>query len=218
MVFDALKGRLYEAARDRVRAMVEDPNVLDPPGGLLRMGEASYEAPRLLGFGRDDNPTPVSVGRYASIHHTAEVFTGGGHHPEWVSMYGFRLRFGLPGAGEDGQPWSRGPVHIGSDTWVGWRALIMSGVAIGDGAVVAAGSVVTRDVAPYAVVGGNPARLIRYRFDEPTVAALLRIRWWDWPRNRVLAHVDELNAPDVGAFVARHDPDGPAGGCERCPA
>lgn len=218
MVLDAIRLRLYHAARDRVRAWTREPNVLADPGELLTLGEASYDPPRLLSFGRAARPTPVTIGRYASVHHTAEVFTGGGHHPEWVSMYGFRLRFGLPGAGDDGQPWSRGPVRIGSDTWVGWRALIMSGVDIGDGAVVAAGAVVTKDVPAYAVVGGNPARVIRYRFDEATIEALLRIRWWDWPQERVLAHVDQLNCPDVGDFVRRHDPAGPAAGCEGCAA
>jgi carbonic anhydrase/acetyltransferase-like protein (isoleucine patch superfamily) len=76
---------------------------------------------------------------------------------------------------------TKGSIVVGNDVWVGTRAIILSGVTIGDGAIVAAGSVVTKDVPPYAIVAGNPARLIRYRFSDETIAAMCRIRWWDWP-------------------------------------
>lgn len=209
------KGAAYRSASQRVNRWTRDPNVVEDSAKWLTMGDFSYETPSLLHFGA--NATPVSVGRYSSLHHTVEIFLGGLHHPEWVSTFGFRIMCDLPGANEDGQPWSKGPVVIGSDVWIGWRALIMSGITIGDGAVVAAGAVVTRDVPPYAMVGGNPARLIKARFDEETVAALLRIRWWDWPHDKVLAHVDQLNAPDVAGFVADHDPErAPATRCRRC--
>jgi hypothetical protein len=72
--------------------------------------------------------------------------------------------------------------------------------------VVAAWSVVTGDVAPYAIVGGNPAREIRRRFDEQTVEALLRIRWWAWPHDEIVSRWQDLCSPDVEAFIARHDP------------
>ena len=87
----------------------------------------------------------------------------------------------------------------------------MSGVTIGPGAVVATRSVVTKDVAPYAIVGGVPAKQIGQRFGDEQIAALLRIAWWDWPLETIKARVDELCSPDVDAFIARYDPGLPGG-------
>lgn len=80
---------------------------------------------------------------------------------------------------------SKGPIRIGHDVWIGAGAQVLSGVAIGDGAIIAAGAIVTRDVAPYAVVAGNPARLIRYRFGPDRIAQLLDVKWWHWSEERL---------------------------------
>jgi hypothetical protein len=184
-------------------------DVIEEPGGLLDFPAAySYSPPLLLAFGPEPDVTEpwVSVGRYCSLNSTTRILLGGGHHPEWVSTYPFRIHRDLPGAYADGQPSSRGPVRIGNDVWIGYDVVVQSGVSIGDGAVVATGSLVVRDVEPYQIVGGNPARPIRSRFDPETVAALLRIAWWNWPDDKVLAHVDQLCGPDLAAFVAEHDP------------
>lgn len=117
----------------------------------------------------------------------------------------------LEGAGADGFPTIRGDTVVGSDVWVGRLSIIMSGVTIGDGAVVGAGAVVTRDVPPFAIVGGNPARVIRYRMTEPQREALLRIRWWDWPRERIVQAVPRLASADIDGFIAwATGPDRPA--------
>ncbi|MBW3638894.1 MAG: CatB-related O-acetyltransferase [Actinobacteria bacterium] len=100
--------------------------------------------------------------------------------------------YGLPGAGQDGANIGRGDVTVGSDVWIGHAATVMSGVSIGHGAVIAARSLVTASVPPYGVVGGVPAKLLRYRFDEQTIAYLLEFAWWDWPREQVLANVEML--------------------------
>jgi carbonic anhydrase/acetyltransferase-like protein (isoleucine patch superfamily) len=97
-------------------------------------------------------------------------------------------------------------VVIGNDVLVAFEALIMSGVTIGDGAIVAPRAVVLRDVQPYEIVGGNPAKHLKWRFDEETRAALLRIRWWDWPDEKVRRHRAEIDSPDVQGFIERHDP------------
>ena len=81
---------------------------------------------------------------------------------------------------------------IGNDVWIGYEAVVMAGVHIGDGAVVAARAVVTRDVPPYAIVGGVPARIIRMRFDERTIARLLETAWWDWPADRIRRAIPRL--------------------------
>ncbi|MEA2220467.1 MAG: hypothetical protein QOJ35_3093 [Solirubrobacteraceae bacterium] len=95
-----------------------------------------------------------------------------------------------------------GRVVVGSDVWIARGAVVHGGVRIGDGAVVGARAVVTDDVRPYAVVAGDPAREVRRRFDDEQVAALLDVRWWDWPAERIRAHVELLCAGDVDAFLA----------------
>jgi hypothetical protein len=97
---------------------------------------------------------------------------------------------------------TRGDVVIGNDVWIGINAFIGSGLTIGDGAVIGAHAVVTRDVPPYAVAGGNPARVIRHRFAEAQIEALLAIRWWDWPDQVVDRYLPLIMSPDIDAFIA----------------
>lgn len=91
---------------------------------------------------------------------------------------------------------------VGSDVWIGHRATILPGVAVGHGAVVAAGSVVSRDVPPYHVVAGNPARTVRERFDEATARRLAEIAWWDWPVERITEHARLIASGDVAALAS----------------
>jgi len=100
---------------------------------------------------------------------------------------------------------SRGPITIGNDVWIGVGAILLPGVTIGDGAIVSAGAVVAGDVPPYAIVGGSPARVLRRRFDSDTIAAMLRIRWWDWSDDLVAARMRAIMSPDIAAFVAAFD-------------
>jgi virginiamycin A acetyltransferase len=96
----------------------------------------------------------------------------------------------------------RGDTAIGHDVWLGYESLVMPGVTIGDGAVVAARAVVTRDVPPYAIVAGNPARVVRRRYDEDDVERLRRLAWWDWPAARVTAAIPLLVAGDIDRLEA----------------
>lgn len=97
-----------------------------------------------------------------------------------------------------------GAIRIGSDCWIGAEAMILGGVTIADGVIVGARAVVAKDVPPFAIVVGNPARVVRYRYDAATIASLLRIAWWNWPEERIVATLPLL--ADVGAFVERFDP------------
>ena len=210
-----LKDRVYDRIRPYAQTWSLDPNIDQFPGSKLVMGDHSYDEPRLVTF--FDHEGRVEVGKYSSVHHTVEIIVGGNHHPEWVSTYAFRHRFGLAGAGAlERQPWSQGPVIIGNDAWIGWRSVILSGVTIGHGAVVAAASVVTKNVEPYEIVGGNPARPIRRRFSDSICDALLQIAWWDWPEEKVVRHIDQLCNPDIEAFVRLHEPGGRTADCKAC--
>ncbi|HWC26501.1 MAG TPA: CatB-related O-acetyltransferase [Solirubrobacteraceae bacterium] len=172
--------------------------------GTLVMGNMSYYAPNVVKYAGDTGR--VIIGNFASVAPDADFYVGGLHRTEWVSQYGLRAMLDLPGAHEDGFTHGRGDIVVGSDTWVTNGATVMSGVTIGDGAVVGTKAVVAKDVRPYAIVVGNPAREIRRRFSDEQVEALLRIRWWDWPTEKVKQHVELISSPDVDAFIARFDP------------
>jgi acetyltransferase-like isoleucine patch superfamily enzyme len=172
--------------------------------GTIVMGRESYFAPIVRKFKGDTGR--VIVGNFVSIAHGVEFYSGGMHRTEWVSQYGLRAMLDLPGAYEDGFPHGRGDIHVGHDAWLAQGSVVMSGVTIGPGAVVATRSVVTKDVAPYAIVGGVPAKQIGQRFDDEQVEALLRIAWWDWPLDTIKERVGLLSSPDVDAFIARYDP------------
>lgn len=129
------------------------------------------------------------IGRFCSIAHGATfILNGGNHLTDTVSSY----PFGIFGEGwEEAMPeaWpNRGGITIGHDVWIGYDATILPGVTVGHGAIVAAKSVVASDVPPYAIVAGNPARVVRFRHPEADVATLLRLAWWDWPVERITRH------------------------------
>lgn len=121
------------------------------------------------------------------------------------------IKWRMDGAYQDGMPTSHGDVEIGSDVWLGSGALILSGVQIGHGAVVAARSVVTRDVPPYAIAAGLPARVVRLRHSEQQVRQMLEVRWWDWPDDKIREAVPLLSSDRVEEFLGKYCV-GPAGG------
>lgn len=92
---------------------------------------------------------------------------------------------------------NKGNIKIGNDVWVGHNATIMSGVTIGDGAIIATNSTVVRDVAPYSIVGGNPAKLIKFRFPEATIEKLLELKWWDWDIEKITKNLSALTGDEV---------------------
>lgn len=200
-LLDRLRELRAERAA-RVAAFRRDTALYDP--SRLTMGRHSYGDPLVATF--DGATDRVTIGSFVSIAPGVVLMDGGNHRTDWVTTYPLRIRLGLPGAHEDGHPFSKGPIEIGNDVWIGREARILSGVTIGHGAVVAGYAVVTKDVRPYAIVGGNPAREIRRRFTDAQVDALLRIAWWEWPEERIAAEVDALSSPDIDAFIARHDP------------
>lgn len=128
------------------------------------------------------------------------ILLGGEHRHDWATTFPFAEL--MPGAQHEAKiGYSKGDVRIGHDVWIGRDALVLSGVTIGNGAIVAAGSVVTRSVAPYAIVGGNPARFIRFRIDEKFIEPMQQIAWWDWPIGRVREAIPLLLSDDLETFI-----------------
>ena len=162
------------------------------------IGKGTYGDPEIVSW---DSGKTLTIGAFCSIAPGVKIFLGGDHRVDWVTTYPFSE---LWEAGKQftGHPSSKGDVVIGNDVWIGNEALILSGVTIGDGAVIGARSVVTRDVPSYAIVAGNPARLIRLRFDDATIADLLRLKWWDRSDEEIGRMLPLLLSADIQAFLA----------------
>jgi virginiamycin A acetyltransferase len=141
------------------------------------------------------------IGKFCSIASDVKfIMNGANHRTDWLTTYPFPI---FAGGWEVAMPetWpNKGDTVIGNDVWIGYDALTLPGIHIGDGAIIAARAVVTRDVAPYAVVGGNPATEIRKRFQEQAIAELLAIRWWDWPIEKITRNLKAICSSDLNAL------------------
>src|SRR5438132_1400246 len=161
------------------------------------LGNYSYLSRRAL-------LSATRTGRFCSI--APNVICGAGDHPStWLTtapvFYSpFRQSGGVTFCDENTYP-EMNAVEIGNDVWVGANAVIRNGIKIGNGAIVGAGSVVTKDVAPYAIVGGTPARLLRYRFPEDIISELESVRWWDFPEEVLRSNAHRWRTEDARAFL-----------------
>jgi acetyltransferase-like isoleucine patch superfamily enzyme len=167
--------------------------------GIVIVGRHSYGTPVVFTY--PGNDCKLRIGNFVSITDGAQVLLGGNHPANWVSTFPFRARFALEGAFRDGMPASNGDVVIEHDVWIGANCTILSGVTIGCGAIVASGSVVTGRVPPYAIVGGVNAKIIRYRFSQDVIEALLRLRWWDMSDEDITPYIELLSSERVLEFL-----------------
>jgi len=136
----------------------------------------------------------VDIGKYTSISWNVSLGGCGRHHPERLSIHPFTQlkQFGLV---DKNEPIDFPRSRFGNDVWIGMDATIIAGVTIGDGAIIGAGSVVTKDVPPYAISVGSPARVYRMRFSDKIIDSLLQIRWWDWPEELLKRNIELFRRP-----------------------
>jgi acetyltransferase-like isoleucine patch superfamily enzyme len=154
---------------------------------VLKVGTHTYGRENLQVLFRDSGER-VQIGKFCSLAKDITIFLGGSHRHDWITTFPFgHVELDVFGREQsEGHPSSKGSVLIGNDVWIGQGVTIMSGVRIGDGAVIAANSHIVNDIPPFGIVGGNPGKLIKLRFDEETIARLMNVKWWDFP-------IDEVN-------------------------
>ncbi|MDD2539592.1 MAG: CatB-related O-acetyltransferase [Desulfuromonadaceae bacterium] len=192
------KTTLYPAVEISTDCFFEGNNFVHGPTILRNTSIGSYSY-----IGGNCKIGNTNIGRFCSI--ASEVVIGLGKHPTsgFVSTHpvfyspdnkGFPVCFSKQKLFKEFDE-----IEIGNDVWIGYRAIISDGVKIGSGAIIAAGSVVTHDVEPYSIVGGIPARHIRYRFDNDTIDGLLKMKWWDKDISWIRANADKFK--DVNVFT-----------------
>ena len=141
------------------------------------------------------------IGKFCSIASDVKfIMNGGNHRTDWFTNYPFPV-FGHGWESAMPSEWPyKGDTVLGNDVWIGYGATLMPGVQIGDGAIIASQTVVTKSVVPYSVVGGNPAKEIRKRFDEDTIEALLAIQWWNWDSEKITRNLKAICGSDIEAL------------------
>ena len=150
------------------------------------------------------NGDKLKIGKFCSIACGAKfLFTSGNHAMQSLSTYPFPIFFeewNLD-ARDICSAWdNKGDIIIGNDVWIGYEAVIMAGVTIGDGAIIGTRAVVTKDVPPYTIVGGVPAKIIRKRFDDATIERLENLRWWDWNAAKIQRSISAIQSGDIATL------------------
>lgn len=147
-------------------------------------------------------PEKLIIGNFVQIAHGVQIITSSANHQmDGFSTYPFNI-FGEPWSSSYEAKWpNKGDTIIGNDVWIGHEALIMPAVSIGHGSIIASRSVVTKDIPPYTIVGGNPAKIIRKRFEEETILDLLEIKWWDWPIEVINKNIASIVAADINVLT-----------------
>lgn len=164
-----------------------------------RIGKGTFGNPRIEKW--KINCGNLEIGSFCSFARGVTIFLGGDHHTEWVTTSVAEAYCGMKG-----YPQCRtdGDVIIGNDVWVGTEAFILSGLKIGDGAVIGARAVVAKDVPPYSVVVGNPARVVKKRFSDDIINKLLKIKWWEWEDDKIKENIPLIMSPKLDEFISKH--------------
>lgn len=154
------------------------------------------------------NEYHIYLGKYNSIGRDCSFFLHANHRVDWVTTSSQLWGLITPEIAEMhlkmGHPSCKGDIIIENDVWIGAKSVIMSGIKIHNGAVIGANSTVTKDVPPYAIVAGNPAKIVKYRFTPEQIESLLKISWWNWTEDRIKTEALTLWSENINMFIDRH--------------
>lgn len=160
------------------------------------VGDHTYAGKGFIIHGGEGCTKRVTIGKYCSIGPDLQILTGGGHDYRKVSTYPFQYLEGYSQECKDWAPFEvNKTVEIGNDVWIGLGVKIMGGIKIGDGAVIGMGAVVVRNIEPFEVVGGVPAKHIKWRFNTSIRQGLGRIKWWDWSDEILKSRLKDMDNP-----------------------
>jgi virginiamycin A acetyltransferase len=157
------------------------------------IGKYTYGLPKIF---KIESNSQIQIGNFCSIANDVNIFLDGEHESKNISTYPFG-HFKKFKTKKKFITKSKGKVTIGNDVWIGYRVTILSGVNIGDGAVIGACALVNKDVAPYTIVGGIPAKIIKKRFDDKTIKKLLKIKWWNWSDEKIQKNIETLHSNNL---------------------
>ena len=199
--------KIYPRSRDRetvyLKGVVSNPNIIIGDYTMYNdfaREPKDFEKNNVL-YQYPVNQDKLIIGKFCSIACEAKfLFNSANHSLSSLSTYPFPIFFDeLDLDVKDiTKAWdNKGDIVIGNDVWIGYEAVVLAGVTIGDGAIIGARAVVTKDVLPYTIVGGVPARPIRKRFTQETIDFLLKIKWWNWPEERIRQHITEIQSGNV---------------------
>ncbi len=166
----------------------------------MSYGKHTYGVPNILWSNQN---AKFVCGNFCSIASNVNIYLGGNHRTDWITTYPFghihqNIFNKFNGIGH---PSTKGDVIIGNDVWIGNNVTIMSGVTIGDGVVIANNSHVVKNIEPYSLVGGNPAKLIKYRFTKEQIEKLLQIKWWYWDDKKINEFTPLLCNNNIDEFI-----------------
>lgn len=166
----------------------------------MSYGKYTYGTPNVIW---ENENGKLIVGNFCSIGANVNIYLGGNHRTDWVTTYPFghihQNKFN--NFNGNGHPATKGNVIIGNDVWIGSNVTIMSGVTIGDGVVIANNSHVVKNAESYTLIGGNPAKLIKYRFTQDQINELLKIKWWNWDDNKINTFSPLLCNDNIDEFI-----------------
>ncbi len=205
-----MKNRIYPRPHDKqtvyLKDVVTEPNITVGDGTIYNdfvHDPRDFEKHNVL-YHYPVNGDRLIIGKFCSIACGAKfLFTSGNHSMKSLATYPFPIFFDEwdLDAKNICDAWdNKGDTVIGNDVWIGYEAVILSGVTIGDGAIIGTRAVVTKDVPPYTIVGGIPAKPIRKRFDETTIKRLEALRWWDWDYEKIRRNIPLIQSGDIAGL------------------
>lgn len=202
-----LKTQIYPRSGDKetiyLKSIISNPNISI---GDFSMYNDFINDPRLFEKNNVLYQYPINhdkliIGKFCSIACGAKfIFNSANHTMSSLSTYPFPIfyeEWELDRKDVSNAWDNKGDIVIGSDVWIGYEAVILSGVTIGDGAIIGARAVVTKDVPPYTIIGGIPAKPLKKRFQEAVISSLLKIKWWNWPKEKITQNISAIQSGNI---------------------